>query len=754
MRNKQETIEKSYQFRQRLNNVHRPNRRDAELQPDRGETPVGNGWSVFVPERCGAYLLRLAQDLQDYLLVSMNVSVYVRFAKNMREALRADRTIVLATADRLPDAGDGLTEPRSYRLIVGERNIVICGRDERGVGQGCYYVEDLMNLREAPFLRRQDIVRTPLFSPRMVHSGWGLDEYPDAHLNAIAHAGMDAILVFVKDVDHSPKGHLNFNDLIDRAERYGLDVYAYSYLESLKHPGDTDAEAYYDDTYGNIFSECPRFKGVILVGESVEFPSKDPNTTGQFRQKEPTPEMPSAKPSPGWWPCFDYPEWLEMLKRVIRKHNAQADIVFWTYNWGWAPEEARLELIRRLPPDITLLVTFEMFEPIRRHGVTNVAVDYTLSLAGPGAYFRSEAEEARKRGLTLYTMSNTAGLTWDFGVIPYEPMPFQWMRRYDALLRSKESWGLSGLMESHHYGFWPSFISDLAKHAFWRSEGSSAMPGEALAFARSTPEEGESGRLPSPPDLSLPGMCEALACRDYGREAAPLVIETWKCWSEAITHYAPTNEDQYGPFRIGPSYPMLFQHKVVLPAAWHAMFGSRIVHIDYKPSDYKVRELGYQSLGPSRIEAETISLERMEALLEEGLALLSEAIGRMPASKKEDGEALWRIGRFMQLSVRTTLHLKRWWKLKMRVLSEADPNVTEALLREMERLARAEIANAEAAVPLVEADSRLGWEPSMDYMTDATHLRWKSAQVEGVIEELRAYAKSLKLTDTYAGNKR
>ena len=43
----------------------------------------------------------------------------------------------------------------------------------------------------------------------------------------------------------------------------------------------------------------------------------------------------------------------------------------------------------------------------------------------------------------------------------------------------------------------------------------------------------------------------------------------------------------------------------------------------------------------------------------------------------------------------------------------------------MTALAREEIANAEATIPLVEADSRLGWEPSMEYMTDRAHLEWK-----------------------------
>ena len=41
------------------------------------------------------------------------------------------------------------------------------------------------------------------------------------------------------------------------------------------------------------------------------------------------------------WPCTDYPKWLEKLKSIIRKYNPNADLVFWTYNWGYAPAEDR-----------------------------------------------------------------------------------------------------------------------------------------------------------------------------------------------------------------------------------------------------------------------------------------------------------------------------------------------------------------------------------------------------------------------------
>jgi hypothetical protein len=62
------------------------------------------------------------------------------------------------------------------------------------------------------------------------------------------------------------------------------------------------------------------------------------------------------------------------------------------------------------------------------------------------------------------------------------------------------------------------------------------------------------------------------------------------------------------------------------------------------------------------------------------------------------------------------------------------------LARDAER----EIANAEAATPLVRADSRLGWEPSMGYMTDEAHLRWKIAHTRRVLEqELPAFRRSI-----------
>lgn len=695
--------ERNYQFRQWLNMVHRPDRRDLAQKPTAGEIALDNTWRILIPAESSEYLTQVAQDLQDYFFTSMGVSVLlVRADEGMPDP--ATHTIRLTTQAASADLGEGLSRPRSYRLVVNGDGIIVCGYDERGTGQGCYYLEDLMNLREAPFLTERDEVRTPLFSPRMVHSGWGIDEFPDQHLNAIAHAGMDAILVFVTGPNMTNTGHLDFNNLVDRAALYGIDVYLYSYLESSVHPAAPGAEAYYQSTYGELVRSCPGAKGIVFVGESCEFPSKDPRTTGKLRLDPTVDRTQDKRPSPGWWPCTDYPEWLALLKPILRQVNPDLDIVFWTYNWGWAPEEDRLALIRSLPTDISLQATFEMFEDIVKDGITTRCVDYTASFEGPGKYFRSEAQAAHERGIPLYTMCNTGGLSWDIGVIPYEPIPFQWARRYQGLLQAHREWGLVGLMESHHYGWWPSFVSELAKWAYWE------------------------------PATTTEEMASQLARRDFGAEGGPLAVQAWQTWSDAWRDYVPTNEDQYGPFRVGPAYPLLFEtEREPFPSVPYAHFGSTILATHYTPHR------------PEDVPAEIGLLQRLLDRWQEGLADLERAVALTPERKRPEAERMLGLGRFIGNCLQTTIHTKQWWQLKQALLAAQDPEWAQAIAADLVRLGEAEIANAQATIPLVEADSRLGWEPSMEYMTDRVHLEWKIGQLRLVLdEEIPAYLNSRK----------
>ena len=56
----------------------------------------------------------------------------------------------------------------------------------------------------------------------------------------------------------------------------------------------------------------------------------------------------------------------------------------------------------------------------------------------------------------------------------------------------------------------------------------------------------------------------------------------------------------------------------------------------------------------------------------------------------------------------------------------------EGVVDNVETIINEEKVNVKDTIPLVEADSRLGWEPSMLYMTNKKNLEWKLRQLDYV----------------------
>lgn len=701
--------EKNYEFRKRLLTLHKKGIRNINRVPTEQEFVISDGCVIQLPEDAGEVMQTAAKDLVEYLFTSMEVSAMLK--KGYLSDSKTHGHVFIHTPNDSEEILGEANGYMGYRIDIDE-DIHIYPYDERGAAQAIYFLEDSMSTVKAPFLEKQTICRKASFSPRMIQSGYDMNKYPDQHLSAIAHAGMDAIIVAVTGVNMTNTGYLDFNELIYRASKYGIDVYAYSHLKSELHPDDKGAEDYYDKLYGEIFVKHPGFKGVILVGESVEFPSKDPRVTKPGRVQPG--QFPSDKPRPGWWPCEDYGEWLQIIQKSICKYKPNADIVFWSYNWGWAPEDARLKLIEKIPSGISLMVTYEMFEPYQVGEATNIVADYTISFAGPGAYFVSEAKKAKELGVRLYTQANAAGQTWDFGAAPYEPFPFQWLKRYKGLLEAKEKWGLCGIMESHHYGFWPSFISAFEKEVY---------------FA---------------PNESHEKLLENVLVRYFGYEHASAVREALEYWSEAITYYLPTNEDQYGAFRIGPAYPLCLERNLKPQDTPYAQAGNRLFFVGYTMDwglmvsqfDHKCTLLGV------KMEAEIRSLEKMKELLSKGIAILENL-----EYKNQELLYLENLGKFLYCCVVTGVHSKRWYVLKSHLKIETYIGRIESLIEEMESLAKQEIENTLSAISLVRCDSRLGWEPAQEYIGDEERMRWKIRQVEFMLDvELGEYKKRLKLS--------
>lgn len=692
--------EKNYDFRQRLLQVHKPNIREMDRTARDNELFLTDGVDIWLEAEANDVIKTAAQDFIQFLSISMGISAKLLLAEEKGSGQIMTATLAKGSGRDLGDAA----VYRGFMIETAPEGIRIYGHDPRGVAQAFFYLEDIMCLEKAPAIPYGTIKKRPLFSPQMVHSGYGVDEYPDEYLAAIAHEGRDAILVFTKGVNETPGGFLDFNDLISRAASYGIDVYAYSKLISNMSPEAPEAEDYYENTYGRLFRECPGLRGVTLVGESVEFPSRDPHVAKGRYFETAVDGIPNEKPSSGWYPCEDYSVWLNLIKNIIRKYNPEADIVFWTYNWGYQPEEARVKLIESLPTDISLQATFEMFESRHFGSATVQCADYTLSFAGPGQYFASEAKAAKKRGIRLYSMTNTGGVTWDFGAVPYEPMPYQWLRRYEAMRAAHDEWGLCGIMETHHYGFYPSFISKLSKWCFQE------------------------------PREEMEAVLRRLIASEFGTDNFEATDKALQLWSEAIHHYTPTNADQYGAFRVGPSYPFSIDGSPKLPTDEKAMYGNCICMPDYY-SKVDARN----SLLSVRVYEEIKSLKKMIQLMEKGLSLL-----KGTENPNENLIRLYNLGVFIRNSIQTGIHAKEWYVLTCQLKAERRKDELSKILDEMESLLRREMVNVQDTIPVVEADSRLGWEPSMLYVTDRWHLEWKLRQVQHILDfEIKAYRESL-----------
>lgn len=671
-------MEQNYDFCKRLLEVHKKDRRDHTLQPEVNEFVFTSPTAILVPENAGQVLITAAKDFADYLFTSMGVCAYV----DTNRGQNPNCAIRLSLTDRLAEA-------RSHNITI-DAGVTVEGADEAGVAQGIYYLEDVMNLRRAPFVKKGVENRKILFTPRTVMSGYGYGEYPDEYLSLLAHHGFSGIMLWIKGINETQKGFQNFTDLALRAAKYGFDIYIESYTPHDVYPEGDEAQAFYDKLYGDFFRQFPFVKGLCILGEAVNFPSKDPTIPEGLR--------------PGWWPCSDWPKLLEMVQNAVYKAKPDAQIILSSYNWGKQPKELRQKLIANLPKGVMLSCGWEMFEQFILEGMPTQCYDYSLRIVQPGYYFLTEAEAAVKAGIKLETIANTGGKTWDIGPIPYDPAPYRWAERFEALRAAHDENNLSSLLDSIHYGVYPSFITEIAKWAF------------------------------AEPRVDLHKIIPKILAMHFGEKSLPQVDAAMKKWSEGFSNAVPSVEDQYGALRVGPAHPFYAgktgrwdgesppQDKFAATKLGYGMYEAVYVFRD--------RDIP----GPVRITHELKAFYKFRELMKEGLDILETV-----QDPNEELQRLINMGWFIYRTLTTAIHRKEYHILDIQQQTAVEKEERNAVLSKMINLLQAEKANAAAAIPLVEFDSILGFEPSLEYVCDSKRIRWKLKQVDDEIRLLQSW---------------
>jgi len=187
-----------------------------------------------------------AFDFAYFLFTSMNLSATI-----CRGELRGENVVRICTQSECGTDMGEYAQYRGFRIDIGD-TAGVCGYDERGCAQALYHLEEIMDFRKAPLLKKGIISRKPEFSPQVVHSSYGYDDFHDEYLNRIVREGRDAMLVYVEGINRTQVGYLDFNSLIARAAKYGLDVCAYSVMIGKMLPRDPGAYEFYDGLYGVI----------------------------------------------------------------------------------------------------------------------------------------------------------------------------------------------------------------------------------------------------------------------------------------------------------------------------------------------------------------------------------------------------------------------------------------------------------------------------------------------------------------------
>ena len=78
-------MEKNYDFKEKLLQVHKIDRRDQTLLPTENEFALFDGMKIFVANPENKVILTAARDFQNYLFDSMNIS-----ASLVKTAVNAD----------------------------------------------------------------------------------------------------------------------------------------------------------------------------------------------------------------------------------------------------------------------------------------------------------------------------------------------------------------------------------------------------------------------------------------------------------------------------------------------------------------------------------------------------------------------------------------------------------------------------------------------------------------------------------------
>ena len=338
--------------------------------------------------------------------------------------------------------------------------------------------------------------------------------------------------------------------------------------------------------------------------------------------------------------------------------NPDAEAVVWDWRWDtFIPpsEPGDSPVLRRLPrdPHVRFMTMSERSVPLRRAGIDYAVNEYTVSVAGPGPRPKELWRLARSLGFRVGAKVQTS-LSWEFAVAPY--LPTMDIVAEHAWNLMKE--GVDGVLMSWSLGGAPS--PNMRIYDEIRRD-----------------------------DASWSDVLDRIAADTYGREAAPLARKGWTAFSKGFAEYPfEVRLIRNAPHHWGPANPLYLKPTRLL---------STMTGIPYDA----VYDWLNETYTPELYAAQ---MDKVAAGFAEGCGIWEEMAGRTSGEVRDLVRRELGVFRAEQLTFASCADQTRF------ILARDRGDRAE-----MARMARRELETAKAFLPLVRADSSIGFESSNHY---------------------------------------
>ena len=544
-----------------------------------------------------------------------------------------------------------------------------------------------------------------------------IGSYPEGLLARYAEQGINAVWLhvvlrslakdpfFVEFGEGAERRQANLRKLVSRAKKYGIHVFLYmneprpmtrGFFEkndaygacrgTLEWRGMTNAmctqapevRRWVGSAMEQVFRSVPGLGGIFIINRSENLVTCVSHGDKKDYENDKTGH---CRPESFCKVCQRLPssrilaDDARLLIEGMHRANPSARAFYW--DWGWKNDDAELRKLLSLLPknNVGFLTMSVRGMSLDVDGVTAKINEYTLSQVGPSAVALPKWAMARQNGLSCIAKVQVSS-SWEMAVVPYIPVMDNVAAHAWNLMRD----GIDGVMLSWSCGCYPSpnlrVFTDVRK--------TDRGPENAL---------------------------DRVAVELYGNMAAPMAREAWTVMSKAFSRYPFNNVTLHaGPHHWGPANPLYVTK---------SGFKATMVGTPYDDLE------SWRSIFPASVYVSRC--QQIADGFDKASKLWKTVIKKCDQRSRKQSELEYGIIRTVSLHMASCADQSRFVQARDR-----------GDIAEMKAIAYRELARARELLPLVERDSRLGYECSCHYFYMPQDVREKILNCRFVADSLSA----------------